>query len=274
MGYTDENADGLRPFPMRHLSRSGSDNPSETLREEAARITETARGQIDRYRQDAELALQKKEEELNTLRNELERRAAELERREQNLEKRNSNDGWDQGYQEGLAAGREDGLAEGRKSAQENWEHDFARVREEKLRQWSDSKEPLFGKLVDELSSAREQLLSYWEKNILQIAAVIAHQAIARELPQIKDVTLGLLREALELAIGCTSIKIQMNPDDLKELRPSVEALLKEFSQITLVEILEDPRITQGGCIVESPVGMIDQRLEKRVQRIIDELSH
>ncbi len=271
MSYTQDNGEPLRPFQLRRLSRGGGS--ADALREEAARITESARLEIDRYRDETESRLRRKEEELDLLRDRLERQAAELDRRERNLGKENSDEGWDQGYRDGLAAGREDGYAEGKEKAEAEWQSEFETVREEKIRQWSEANTPTLRELVKGLSGARGTLIEFWEKNILQVAAGIAHRTVARELPKMKDLPLDLLREALELTVGCTSVKVRMNPDDLNALRAAAETLLKEFSQITSAELIADVRIQPGGCEVETSLGVIDQRLESRLERIIEELS-
>ena len=273
MSYPDEHTDELHPFPMKRFERDGAPSSVETLRRRAARIADEARAQIDRYRDDVETQLRKREEELRARGAELDRKAAELDRRQQNLGNQDSENGWDQGYQDGFEAGREDGLAEGKKIAQAEWRNEFAQTCQKEVAAWTEANKPVLDKLADGLSGVRESLLAYWEKNILQIAAGIAHQTIARDLPKIREIPLDLLREALELAVGSASIKIRMNPEDLGELRGAAEAMLKEFSQITSAELLEDERIGRGGCVVESSAGTVDQRLESRLQRIIEELS-
>ena len=275
MSYPDEHTDELHPFPMKRFERDGASSSVESLRRRAALIADEARAQIDRYRDTVEAQLRRQEEELRERGAELDRKAAELDRRQQNLNLGNqdSENGWDQGYQDGFEAGREDGLAEGKKLAQANWKNEFAQTCQKEVEAWTEANRPVLDKLAAGLSGVRESLLAYWEKNILQIAAGIAHQTIARELPKIREIPLDLLREALELAVGSASIKIRMNPEDLAELRGAAEAMLKEFSQITSAELLEDERIGRGGCVVESSAGTVDQRLESRLQRIIEELS-
>ena len=273
MNDIEENDDDLQPFPMKRFPQRGTSSSAEALRRQASQIAEEARAQIEQYRDEVESQLSRRAEELDLRSAELDRRAAELDRRQQSLGQQSVENGWDQGYQDGFAAGREDGAAEGKQEAQTAWHAELGQIRQKEVESWTEEKKPLLHELAEGLSGVRESLLAYWERNILQIAAGIAHQAIAQELPKIKDVPLNLLREALELAVGCASIKIRMNPDDLKELRTAVEMLLKEFSQITTAELLEDPRVNRGGCVVESSAGTVDQRLESRLQRIIEELS-
>ena len=146
-------------------------------------------------------------------------------------------------------------------------------MQEEKLRAWSETNLPTLNELTGKLKGARGTLIEFWEKNILQVAAGIAHQMVARALPEMKDLPVSLLRDALEMTVGCTSVKVRMNPDDLNALRAPAEALLKEFSQITSAELIADARIQPGGCEVETSMGVIDQQLESRLKRIIEELS-
>lgn len=272
MDNRQDETENLRPFLLKRLSNKSA-GKIDSLKEEAARIAENARGRIDNYRRETEENLRRKEAELDALREELQKREEELNRREEKIGSRITDEGWDQGYQDGLGAGREDGFEEGKREALAHWETESADVRAEKTAEWVKERLPLVESVTQQLCGVRQTLLSYWEKNILQIAAAIAHQTIARELPKMNDVPVDLLREALELAVGCASVKIRMHPDDLKELRGAVETLLKSFSQITSAELIEDTRVDRGGCVLESSLGTIDQRLESRLERIISELS-
>lgn len=272
MSYSGDESGNLQPFPMRNLSGNSSGSV-ESIREKAAGIAAAAREQIERYRRETEEELRRKSEKLDRRAEELDRRENALNQREQSHCEVTAEDGWDQGYRDGYDAGREDGLNEGKEEAKAEWENKFAEEKEKKFSEWSAAQIPVMESLVSQLGGVRQSLLSYWEQNILQIAAAIAHQTIARELPRITELPLDLLREALDLAVGSAVVKIRMNPDDLQELRGQAESLLKEYSQITSAELIEDPRVTKGGCIVESSVGTIDQRLESRLERIIKELS-
>lgn len=262
----------LRPFPMARLEKRTDDCLSR-IREEARRIAEETRDEIDQFRRQTEETIQRERTELDAERAELVRRAEELNRREKELNERIADESWDKGYRDGLDAGREDGFTEGKKEALSHWESEFSEEKTKRFSEWTQKSLPAMESLIAQLGGVRQSLLAYWEKNILQIAAAIAHQTILRELPKMGDLPVDLLRESLELAIGCAAVKIRMNPSDLTELRSAVESLLTEFTQITSAELIEDARVTPGGCVVESALGTIDQRLESRLERIIAELS-
>lgn len=259
---------GESPFVFASLERRTGDYLTQ-IREQARRIAKQTTEEIAEYRRQAEEDLAATEQMLNTLQAQLDAREEALRQRETRLDdqayEQNYQHGYAEGKEEGHRAGYADGMAQAKQQAEAAGEQQIER-----------EIAPLcsaFTQLVGQLSQTRLQLLKNWESNALQIAAAIAHQAIGRELSQVPDLPLSLLREALELAVGSTTVKIRMNPDDLKLLRPRVDALLTEFAAMTRVDIQPDERIHPGGCVVETPQGIVDQRIESRLERIITELS-
>jgi flagellar biosynthesis/type III secretory pathway protein FliH len=123
------------------------------------------------------------------------------------------------------------------------------------------------------MAGVRHSLLKHWEENAMQIAAAIAYQTIMRDPAIKREVPLDLLREALELAMNCAALKIRMNPTDVEELREPINAILEETGNLATAELVADPKIAAGGCVVETPDGIVDERLESRLSRIIVELS-
>jgi flagellar biosynthesis/type III secretory pathway protein FliH len=126
---------------------------------------------------------------------------------------------------------------------------------------------------VDKLVSAESLFISLWEEEALHVAAAIAHQAVNRELPNMVDVPLRLVREALELAVGSVKLKIRMNPQDVESLRQEVDSLVGKITPAAETEIVADVRISPGGCYLETTQGIIDQRIESRLERIVSELG-
>jgi flagellar assembly protein FliH len=115
--------------------------------------------------------------------------------------------------------------------------------------------------------------MKHWEENALQIAGAIAYKMIERDPALKREVPLDLLREALELAMNCAALKIRMNPRDVAALEGPIRAILEETGNLATAEVVPDPKITPGGCVVESSLGVIDERLESRLERIVAELS-
>lgn len=274
MNQSQTNAEATaRPFTFARLERRTGDYLVQ-IREQAARIAEEAKEEIARYRQEAEAELAETERRNEIERRELERLRTELDRREQALSEAAFQTERQKGFEAGWTEGEKSGYEQGTARAKTEMESNLKEETQRRLDELTGSIRPAVAALSEQLGRTRRSLLERWETNVLQIAAAIAHQAIARELERMPELPLALLRESLELAVGCTAVKIRMNPDDLAALKPRVDALLTEFAALTRVETAADERIAPGGCVVETSQGIIDQRIETRLERIIAELSN
>jgi flagellar assembly protein FliH len=132
---------------------------------------------------------------------------------------------------------------------------------------------PAMQKIIEDIGHAKQAWLTHWEKSAVHVAAAIANRVIRRELPNHPEVTLTLVREALELAVGSSRLEIHLNPDDLKALGVQVEMIVKELSPLAETELVADENITPGGCRVETQFGSIDQQFEAQLKRIEEELT-
>lgn len=132
---------------------------------------------------------------------------------------------------------------------------------------------PALGEAVQHLRDARQAWLTHWEKTAVHLAAAIASRLVRQELARRPEVTLTLVREALELAAGSPQIRIHLHPADHQALGPQVQSLLKELALVGSPEVLPDPQITAGGCRVETRFGVIDQQFESQLARIEEELT-
>lgn len=132
---------------------------------------------------------------------------------------------------------------------------------------------PALKQAVQNIQDARHAWLTQWESGAVHLAAAIAQRIIRRELRQQPEITLTLVREALELAAGHGEIRILLNPADLQSLGNQVRLVVEELSPLVKAELTADPEITPGACRVETHFGVIDQQFEAQLQRIEEELQ-
>ena len=132
---------------------------------------------------------------------------------------------------------------------------------------------PALKNVIQDIQHAKQAWLTHWEASAVHVAAEIAKRLIRRELTRHPEITLTLIREALELAAGSSKLRIHLNPADQKEIGQRAEMLINELSTLTTAELLADPQITPGGCRVETRFGIIDQQFEAQLKRIEEELT-
>jgi flagellar assembly protein FliH len=164
---------------------------------------------------------------------------------------------------------RQKAQVEGRQAGQAEVE----RIVEKQLGQQLATLLPALGQVIEEIGHAKQAWLTHWEKSGVKVAAAIAERLIRRQLDQKPEITLSLVREALELAAGSSQLRIQLNPADHQALRPQVEALIAELAPLGSAELVADPQISPGGCRVETRFGVIDQQFEAQLARIEEELT-
>lgn len=132
---------------------------------------------------------------------------------------------------------------------------------------------PALQQAVQDVRHAKQAWLAHWEKSAVHVAAKIAGRLVRRELSGSPEITLALVREALELAAGSSQVRLCLNPADHEALKPQVETLVREFSALGGAEVLADAAISRGGCRVETRFGVIDQQFEAQLERIEQELT-
>ena len=125
---------------------------------------------------------------------------------------------------------------------------------------------------VADLQDAKQQWRSHWEAGAVRLAGGIAARVIRRELHAQPEITLALVREALELAAGSPTIRVHLNPKDYKLLGTQVRAMIDAMSALGGAEVISDAEIGQGGSRVETRFGTIDQQIESQLKRIEEEL--
>lgn len=132
---------------------------------------------------------------------------------------------------------------------------------------------PALAVAIQEIQHARQAWLTHWERSAVHLATAIAERIVRREIEQKPDITLGLVRESLELAAGSSTVRVLLNPEDHETLQPKAGVLVREMGVLGACEIVADPAISPGGCRVETDFGTIDQQIEAQLKRIEAELT-
>lgn len=147
-----------------------------------------------------------------------------------------------EGFEQGQQEGREAGLKEFAEKARH-------------LEQIFHALEQPFEQLDDEI-----------EKQLVELAMVVARQLIRRELQADPGQVVGVVREALSaLPLAAREVRLVLDPEDATIVREAL-ALKESSSQI---QIVEDPVIGRGGCRVLSEASQIDATVESRLNAVI-----
>jgi flagellar assembly protein FliH len=131
---------------------------------------------------------------------------------------------------------------------------------------------PAIRQSVAEIQQAKQAWLNHWETQALRVATAIAARVIRRELERAPQITMTLVREALELAAGAGEMQLQLHPGDHQALGQDVRQVIETVGKMARVEVVASNSVSRGGCRVETRFGVIDQTVEAQLARIEEEL--
>lgn len=138
-------------------------------------------------------------------------------------------------------------------------------ARETAYRQGSESALTEWQSLLLEAREQRDQALAGIERDVLRLAVKLAEKILGRELEQNKEAIVDIVATALRQARRNEMITLRVNPTDL----PLVEQHRRRFEQMgrnQFLDIVPDPVVTAGGCMIESESGSIDAQLETQLR--------
>jgi flagellar assembly protein FliH len=149
------------------------------------------------------------------------------------------------GYQEGLAAGQ----AEIQKRTNE------LNARIARL----DSILKLLSRPLEDLDKEVEQQLTL-------LALTVGKQMVRRELRTDPAQVIAVIRESVgRLPAAARDIRVHLHPEDAAVVREHLSAPSTDRAW----NIVEDPAMSRGGCVVRTDTSQIDARLDSRLNAVV-----
>ncbi len=184
------------------------------------------------------------------------RRQAEQIRREAEEELRNAQKRGEeiesQAYSIGYDQGRKDGEDIGRKQYQ------AVAMRLEKL--------------LESINEGAEGLLPQYESQMVEVAMEAARQIIDREIKLTPEIVLDSIRAAMGLIVEGSAVHLHLNPADIDALEEEIREKFVMAGRQGL-DIVNDPRIERGGCLIETEYGLIDATVRAKWQAVSDTIK-
>jgi flagellar biosynthesis/type III secretory pathway protein FliH len=98
-----------------------------------------------------------------------------------------------------------------------------------------------------------------------KMAEKIVGHAVAVDAAVMRDIAAQALAAVKP---SSTSLSLRVHPDDLAALAAARPGWLAEIGVQAEVTLVGDPEVGRGGCIVETPAGRIDARLETQLDAL------
>jgi len=221
------------------------ENRLKELSVEARSLVEKSKGEADNIKRTAEEEAKR-----------LSQRILEEARREaERLKEEASKSGYKEGYEKGFSEGYSAGLKEGKAQYEEQIN--------------------LLKGVLEEIKKAKEKLIEEIEPEIVEIIKIVLRKIILKEAEIDRDLVLRVIKAAIKRLEERGRIVVRVNPDDLPKVVERREEFFKDIEGLKELEIVEDPRVDRGGCIVEGDLGVVDARIRAQIEefeRFLDRL--
>jgi flagellar assembly protein FliH len=126
---------------------------------------------------------------------------------------------------------------------------------------------------VEKLAKETSQWLALWRTQTVDLATKIAERILRREMSASEETLRVWMEEAIVAMRDVRDVRVLVHPDDFAVAGRFLQNLAKSVPQAAQVEVLPDPEISLGGCIVRSSHGQLDQQLETQLQRLAEQLQ-
>jgi flagellar biosynthesis/type III secretory pathway protein FliH len=105
------------------------------------------------------------------------------------------------------------------------------------------------------------------ERRAVELGLALAKKILAGTLEVEPERVLEAVTGALRGIVERERVTVLVNPDDLEIVREAMDNLKASLGGIEHCEVQAERRVGRGGCIVRTPVGDIDARVETKLER-------
>jgi flagellar assembly protein FliH len=120
---------------------------------------------------------------------------------------------------------------------------------------------------VADVHAQQAEAASQLERRAVELGLALAKKILAGALQVEPERVLEAVTGALRGIVERERVTVLVNPDDLEIVREAMDNLKASLGGIEHCEVQAERRVGRGGCIVRTPVGDVDARVETKLER-------
>jgi flagellar assembly protein FliH len=106
------------------------------------------------------------------------------------------------------------------------------------------------------------------ERQVVDLALQIAQKVVEREVENMPDLAVNVIRSALEEMDARTATRIRVSPDDAEVLRRRWSQVVPPGVGSERIELVADERVQPGGGVIETTHGEVDAQLDSKLAQL------
>ena len=126
-------------------------------------------------------------------------------------------------------------------------------------------------RLAELVSSVHENHSTFFraaERQVIDLALQIAQKVVEREIENMPDLAVNVVRGALEEMDARTAVRVRVNPEDAELLRRRWAQVVPPGISPERIELQPDERVRSGGAVIETAHGQVDAQLESKLAQL------
>jgi flagellar assembly protein FliH len=125
---------------------------------------------------------------------------------------------------------------------------------------------------VEHVAAQRNALIDEVEPQMLKLCIEAVEKITRHEIRTDPHVVERVIKTCLRRVKDSSEVCVRVNSGELEQMKASRDELLAVADGISSIQIVDDRRVSPGGCVVESESGSLDARIETQLNRLQDKL--
>lgn len=140
---------------------------------------------------------------------------------------------------------------------------------QEQARGYQDGQETAKLEMVEQMVETVGKTIDYFSGVEHKVADVVM-SAVRKILADFDDVelTLRVIKNALNVVRNQRQITLRVAPEQLEAVRGRIHEIMSGYPSIGFIDVTPDPRLSRGGCILESEMGIVDAGVEVQLEAL------
>ncbi|HFQ81042.1 MAG TPA: hypothetical protein ENK33_06690, partial [Desulfobacterales bacterium] len=122
--------------------------------------------------------------------------------------------------------------------------------------------------LLNLISKERGELYAEYQKGVELIVQALLERILFHEVSVNPRVIVACLKAALGYVVENSNVTVHLHPNDLERLKESGLDDPELLVRVKNLEMVDDPLISEGGCLLETDFGEVDATLELRREKL------
>lgn len=124
------------------------------------------------------------------------------------------------------------------------------------------------GNLARCIAQRERAIVEQAERDVVDLALTAAERIVRKRVREDAEIAVAVVREAVARVSGARQVRVRVSPLELEAVRSRRDEFMELLDAAAALEVVEDPRISPGGCVVETPTGNVDARIEEQIEAV------